>query len=241
MGARGAPAYALSLTAGHASTRVAAAVIRRYASGCRVLELHINRAVTDRAIGENHMEIKRLGAIVGVLTVAAFASGTTSAAASTATDTITGGTLAFVSTPADVGFSAVTLDGLNHTATGGLSGLDINDPTGSDLGWHVEMSGTSWGGFTGANLADTSVTATGASNAGCDAQSTCVVASNGVSYTSLTVPLGASPTPVTVYNAASNTGEGRQTIGLQFALNVPATTHPGAYASTWTVTLASAP
>lgn len=186
------------------------------------------------------MKIKRIAAGAAVLAVAALATNIVPASASTAAEQINGGSLAFVSTPPNITFSATTLNGTNQTASGTML-LDVNDPTGSNAGWNITLSGTSWAGPTGANLSNTSATVTGAVNNGCDASSTCTLATNSVSYAALTVPLGSSPTPAKIYNAAVNTGEGEQNMTLSYNLAVPANTTAGAYTSTWTVTLASAP
>lgn len=187
------------------------------------------------------MHLKRLSnlgaAAAATLCVVAAA---TPVFASTASEAVTGGTLSFVSAPGNVSFSGVTLDGLDHTATASLA-LDVSDPTGSNLGWNVSLSGTSWAGPTGGNLSDTSTTVTSATAGTCDTNSTCTPAQNSVSYTSLTVPLGSAPTPVEIYNAAANSGEGNQSFTTSFALAVPASTTAGSYSSTWTVSLNSAP
>jgi len=55
------------------------------------------------------------------------------AGAATATATLTAGSLAFVSAPPNVSFTA-TLNGLNQTVTA-QQNLDVSDATGSGAGW----------------------------------------------------------------------------------------------------------
>jgi len=160
------------------------------------------------------------------------------AGAATATATVTGGSLAFVSSPPNVTFSA-TLNGLNQTVTANQA-LDVSDATGSGAGWSISATSTTF--TTGSvTLSTTSTSITSTPTVACDSGATCVTATNGVSYP-YTLPAAASaPTATKMFNAAVNTGEGNQTVSVTWSLAVPATAAPGTYTSTWTISLASGP
>lgn len=163
------------------------------------------------------------------------------AGATTATATITGGSLAFVSAPPNVTFNA-TLNGLNQTVTASQA-LDVSDATGSGAGWDITATSTTFstGGGTPILLSTTSTTITSTPTVACDAGSTCVTATNGVSYPYTLPAAGTAPTATKMFNAAANTGEGNQTVSVTWSLAVPATAQPGTYTSTWTISLASGP
>jgi len=162
----------------------------------------------------------------------------TLAGAATATATITGGSLAFVSAPPNVSFSD-TLDGTNQTVTA-TEALDVSDATGSNAGWSITATSTTFTTGT-VTLATTATSATSTPTHACDAGSSCTLATNGVAYP-YTLPAAASaPTATKVYNAAANTGEGNETVTVTWSLAVPATTAPGTYTSTWTLSLVSGP
>ena len=161
------------------------------------------------------------------------------AGATTATATITAGTLAFVSAPPNVSFTA-TLNGLNQTVTA-TQALDVSDATGSGAGWNLTATSTTFATGGGPTLATTSTTVQSGPTRACDSGSTCTLATNSVTYP-YTLPAGASaPTATKVFNAAANSGEGNQTVTVTWSLAVPATAVPGTYTSTWTISLASGP
>jgi len=160
------------------------------------------------------------------------------AGAATATATITGGSLAFVSAPPNVSFTD-TLNGTNQTVTA-TQALDVSDGTGSGAGWSLSATSTAF--TTGSvSLATSSTTITSAPTRACDSGSSCTLATNSVSYP-YTLPAAASaPTATKMFNAAANTGEGNQTVTATWSLAIPAATTPGTYTSTWTISLASGP
>ena len=165
----------------------------------------------------------------------------TSAGAATATATVTAGSLAFVSAPPNVTFNA-TLTGANQTVTASQA-LDVSDATGSGAGWSISATSTTFstGGGSPILLSTTSTTIASTPGTACDSGSTCVAATNSVSYP-YTLPAAASaPTATKMFNAAVNTGEGNQTVSVTWSLAVPATAQPGTYTSTWTISLASGP
>src|SRR5713226_4344885 len=67
---------------------------------------------------------------------------TASADATTATATLSAGSLAFVSAPPAVSFSA-TLNGLDQTPTT-TQALDVGDATGSGTGWDITATSTTF-------------------------------------------------------------------------------------------------
>jgi putative surface cell wall-binding protein len=160
------------------------------------------------------------------------------AVAATATATVKGGTLGFVSAPANTGFN-VSLTG-NDAVTTATQTFDVGDATGSGSGWNITATSTT---FTAGSrsLSPTSVTVPAVPTVACDSGASCTVATNGVNYP-YTLPAGATaPTATKIFNAAANTGLGNQTVTLVLTLAVPANTFAGNYSSTWTYTLVSGP
>ncbi|MBO9534848.1 MAG: WxL domain-containing protein [Solirubrobacteraceae bacterium] len=168
-----------------------------------------------------------------------FAAGTASAATGTAT--VTGGTLSFInSTPANVTFPGVTLNGSDQTVAQ-TQALDISDGTGSAAGWNVTATSTLF--TSGANtLPAGSTTLASTPSVACDPSVSCTVASpTGMTYP-YTLPSAAVAPPATkMYNAAAATGLGAQTVTPNWQLTVPASAIPGTYTSTWTFSLVSGP
>jgi len=176
-------------------------------------------------------------------------TGVVPVAASTASATVSAGTLAFVSIPGNVTFPATTLNGTNQTKTATL-GLDVSDATGSGTGWNITATSTTFtGGCTGtgctAPTLPTSATTVGtAPTVACDTGVTCTVATNAITYP-YTLPAGATaPVATKAYNAGANTGMGNQTVTPTFSLAIPANQLIGnasAFTSTWTISLVSGP
>ena len=160
------------------------------------------------------------------------------AVAATATATLTGGTLGFVSAPANPGFN-VSLTGKDAVAAATQT-FDVSDATGSGAGWNITATTTTF--TAGSNsLSPTSVTVQAVPTLACDSGASCTAATNGVSYP-YTLPAGPSaPTATKIFSAAANTGLGNQTVTLVFQLAIPANAFSGNYSSTWTYTLVSGP
>jgi len=180
-----------------------------------------------------------VGAVALAVAFGAFTA--TPASAATATATFTAGSLAFVSAPPNVSFSD-TLNGANQTATA-TQAIDVSDATGSGAGWSITATSTTFstGGGTPVTLATNSTTVQTGPTRACDAGSTCVLATNSVSYP-YSLPAGSSaPTATKVFNAAVNTGEANQTVTVTWSLAIPSTAQPGTYSSTWTLSLVSGP
>ena len=155
----------------------------------------------------------------------------------TATTTITGGTLTeAVSTTPTV---TATLNGTDQTPT---YSLDIagDDNTGSGTGWNLTVTSTQF--TTGAPLHTLSATAsslTGVTSV-C-AQGTCTDPTNATTYP-VTVPAGATPPAgVKFFDAAANTGMGDFTITPSIGITIPANTYAGIYTSTVTLSIVSGP
>jgi hypothetical protein len=164
-----------------------------------------------------------------------------SAVAATATATLSAGSLAFVSTPPNVSFSA-TLNGTDQTVTSAQA-LDVGDATGSGAGWNLTATSTTFttGGGSPHTLS-TSATTVGASpTVACDTGVTCVLATNSVSYPYTLPAASTAPVATKLFNAAANTGMGNQTVTPSWKLAVPASTLAGTYTSTWTISLVSGP
>ncbi len=152
-----------------------------------------------------------------------------------ASQSITAGTLSFVSSPANVTFSSITLNGFNQTSTASQL-LDIGDNTGSGSGWHVTLSNTLF--TSGANqLASSDFTVPSSPSTTCDTGSTCSTANFGT-WSTYVLP-GATGTKL--LSAAANSGLGNQTVSLGWQASIPSSALAGTYTSTWTVSLVSGP
>ena len=163
----------------------------------------------------------------------------TPAQAATATATFTAGSLAFVSAPPNVTFND-TLNGTNQTVTA-LQNLDVSDATGSGAGWSITATSTTFATGGGPTLATNATTVQSAPTKACDSGSTCTLATDSVSYPYSLPAAASAPTATKMFNAAVNTGEGNETVAVTWTLAIPATTTPGTYTSTWTISLNSGP
>jgi hypothetical protein len=174
----------------------------------------------------------------------------------TGTLTVTAGTLTLTS-PASLTWAA-TLNGLDQSVVDVISGdqqYTVDDATGSGAGWHVTTSATT---FTNGShtLPDTgtfvttgsvtSIAATTAPTATCAA--TCTLPTDSTTYPVAITTAASSPTPVTIYDTAAATGLGQVLIGgsahtdpVGWWVKVPANASAGAYTSTITMTVVSAP
>lgn len=185
--------------------------------------------------------ISNIGAALAVLG-AAVVVGAPTAGAATATATLTAGSLAFVTTPPNVTFSA-TLDGTDKNVNASQA-LDISDGTGSGAGWNVTATSTTFstGGGTPKLLPTTATTVQSAPSVACDSGVTCTTATlSGLTYPYTLPAAGTAPTATKLFNAAANSGMGNQTVTPTWRLTVPGNATAGTYTSTWTLSLVSAP
>jgi len=182
---------------------------------------------------------KKLGAgiaVVGSLLLIAAPAGATTASA-----TLTAGSLGFASTPGNVTFPSVALNGQNRTVNAAQP-LDIADATGSGAGWNVTATSTLFasGSYTLPAGATTITSAPGA--ASCDSGVTCTpAASNNVAYPYSLPAAGTAPTATKLFTAGVGTGMGDQTLNPNWTLAIPANAYAGNYQSTWTLSLVSGP
>lgn len=203
-------------------------------------------------------------AVAGVTPAGAAACSTTPlAAGSSCTDTgtltLSGGTLTMTTTTS-LSWAA-TLAGTTTYAVDSVAadqGFQVDDNTGSGAGWKVTVSATTF--TTGSNsLADsgtfsldgstTTSTSTTAPTAACVTTGACTVPTeSAVSYPVAITTAAASPTAVTIYNAAAGSGLGDIAIGGSGATNpigwwltIPPTAKAGTYTSTVTLSIASGP
>lgn len=181
--------------------------------------------------------------VMGLLTAGVLgASGLTAlampAGATTATATVTAGSLAFVSAPPAVSFSA-TLNGTDQTITA-KQAIDVGDATGSGAGWNITATSTTF--TSGVNsLSNTATTVTAAPTDACDSGSTCTLSINTITYP-YTLPAGTvAPLATKLFDASLLTGMGNQTVTPTWRLAIPANASPGTYTSTWTLSLVSGP
>lgn len=174
---------------------------------------------------------------IGAITAVVLLWAGVNAAATPATATLSGGTLAMTA-PASVSFTG-TLTGADQTI-GASQVVTVTDSTGTGAGWNVTLTTTTFTAAGGVTLPDNSITDTGA-NGACSGGVTCTLASNTVVYP-VTVPSGsAAPTAVKIGNAAANTGMGGQDWTHNMSLALGASAKAGSYTSTWTYSLVSAP
>lgn len=145
-------------------------------------------------------------------------------------------------------------DGSSNGASASDLLLTTDDATGSNAGWHITASATTFTDGTSDTLPDAGAMAftgsTGAESdatrpsAACDTGATCTVPTD----TTITypVPMDTAPTdPYTVYSADASTGEGQAVIGgstsVGWWVNVPANTTAGTYTSVITVAIVTGP
>lgn len=209
-------------TVGASARTLRSRLLRRRAGGVRNRQLLARRAVA-----------MAVAAAIGAAVIPAVSE------ASTASVTLTAGSLAFVSAPPNVTFPGATLTGLNLSVTAPQA-IDISDATGSASGWDVTATSTTFtsGGNT---LPTTATTIASAPTDACDTNSTCTLATNAIGYPYSLPAATTAPTATKLFNAAATTGAGNQTITPTWSLAIPAGSHAGAYSSTWTLTLASGP
>ena len=189
------------------------------------------------------MPTSLLRTVTAVTAVAAIASaaldaGAARAATTTATGTITAGTLT-VSTSATPTFGAA-LDGTDKTPTYTLP-MTVNDATGSGAGWKVTLTSTQFAtsGGTTHSLATTASKVTGVTSS-C-AAGTCTAPSNTTGYPFVVPADTSAPTAVSLFNSAADTGMGQFTVTPTVAVSVPANTYAGTYTSTLTLAAVSGP
>jgi hypothetical protein len=198
---------------------------------------------------DNKFMSKRLSSILrpsAALAVVAAASlgAAAPAGATTASEQVNAGSLAFInSSPANITFPATTLNGANQTVSQSQV-FDVSDATGTAAGWDIQATSTTF--TAGAHtLPTTATTVASTPTDACDASSTCTLATNAISYP-YTMPAAATaPTATKLFNAATSTGMGNQTVTPTWTLAVPSSAWAGGagtpYTSTWTLTLVSGP
>lgn len=175
-------------------------------------------------------------AVLGSLLLIAAPAGATTASA-----TLTAGSLGFASTPGNVTFPSVALNGQNKTVNAS-QGLDIADATGSGAGWNVTATSTLFTSGSYALPAGAATITSAPAAATCDSGVTCTPAgSNSVSYP-YSLPAGSTaPTATKLFTAGLGTGMGDQTLSPTWTLAIPGNAYAGNYQSTWTLSLVSGP
>lgn len=189
-----------------------------------------------KGVGRNedsHMLPAVAAAFIGALLVAS------PALATTASETLTAGSLGFASMPGNVTFPSTALNGQNKTVTESQP-LDIAEATGSGAGWNITATSTVF--ISGSNSLPTGATtvATAPAAPACDNSVICTVAgSNTVPYP-YSLPAGATaPTATKLFSASAGTGLGDQTLTPTWTLAIPGNAYAGNYTSTWTLSLVS--
>ena len=153
---------------------------------------------------------------------------------------------------------AVTLNGSSQSVFDNVATdqqLALSDSTGSGAGWHITVSATTFtngthtfsnGGTFVFTSSLNSPLATSAPTATC--LTSCVLATDTTTYRATIATAGTSLPAVNVYGTAPGSGLGPITIGghsmaapIGRWVNVPATARSGAYTSTVTMTVVTAP
>ena len=176
------------------------------------------------------------GIALGALTVLIMPG---AAFASAGTATFTAGDLT-MNAPATVAFTA-TLSGIDQAVNAHQS-IDVLDNTGSGAGWNVTLTSTTFtqGSFT---LPTDAVSKLAGAIGGCDTTVSCTLADNVSGAGVVAIPSApvTAPTAVKILNASVDTGLGGQSWDNTMQLAVPANARAGAYTSTWTYSVVSAP
>lgn len=175
-----------------------------------------------------------------VVAALALGSAPAHAADATATQQISAGSLAFLnSTPGDVTFPPVALDGTDRQNPA-TQVFNIGDARGSAAGWSLSATSTT---FTSGSdtLPTDATTITSFTGLACDGGSSCTPASNAITPP-YALPAGApAPTATKMFNAQAGSGMGNQSFTANWRLSIPAATPAGTYTSTWTFTLGTTP
>lgn len=159
--------------------------------------------------------------------------------ATSATATLSAGTLGFInSTPGAVSFSG-TLTGADQTLSA-TQPFDVSDATGSAAGWNITATSTTF--TTGSHTLPTSATTvTSAPTDVCDSGATCTLGTNSTTYPYTLPAASSAPTATKLVDMAAGGGMGDQTVTPTWKLSVLANTYAGTYTSTWTLSLVSGP
>jgi hypothetical protein len=131
------------------------------------------------------------------------------------------------------------LDGLDHNGITATSNVDVNDATGTGLGWNLTLSGAVL--TSGGHTLGQPTTAAAATFSACDAGSTCTLPTSNVGVGTVTYPFTVGTSAAKFYSATATTGLGRMTGTNTWAINVPANSFAGTYNGAWVYSIVSAP
>jgi hypothetical protein len=161
--------------------------------------------------------------------------------ATSASETLTAGTLGFATTPGSVTFPATALNGQDKTVTASQP-LDIADATGSGAGWNVTATSTLFKSGTYTLPAGATTITSSPGTPTCDTGVTCTVGgTTSVAYPYSLPAAASAPTATKMFNAPAGTGMGDQSISPTWTLAIPGNAYAGSYTSTWTLSLVSGP
>lgn len=146
-----------------------------------------------------------------------------------------------MTTPTALGFTGV-LTGVDQVVTASQA-LDIVDARGSGAGWNVTLTSTQFVTATvPVKALPLNASSDSAASGVCDTAVTCTLADSTLVTYPVVVPAGTiAPTAVKIETAAVDSGLGGQTWTHVMHLALAGNTKVGAYASTWTYSLVSAP
>jgi hypothetical protein len=190
----------------------------------------------------NHKLIAWMAVAIGAISLSGPVS---SAGAAVASEQVNAGALSFISgTPGDIAFPPVSLNGSDQIASQ-TQGFDVSDATGSNSGWAITATSTTFTAAGTHTLSNTATTIQAPPTRACDGSSTCTLATNAISYPYVIPAAPVAPVATKMFNAAVSTGMGNQTVTPTWNLSIPSTTWAGGsaqpYTSTWTFTLVSGP
>ena len=187
----------------------------------------------------NRFLTRRVGSLAALAAMLGVSLGSAGPAqATSATATLSAGSLAFLSAPPNVAFSA-TLTGQDQAPTT-TQALDVGDASGSGAGWNITATSTT---FTAGShtLPDTATSIPSTPTVACDSGVSCTTAATNVSYPYSLPAATSAPTATKFFNATANSGMANQTVTPTWKLAVPAGAFAGNYSSTWTLSLVSGP
>ncbi|MEH3053770.1 MAG: WxL domain-containing protein [Patulibacter minatonensis] len=141
--------------------------------------------------------------------------------------------------PTTVAFPATTLNGSDRTVTASAT-FTVADMTDTAAGWNLSATSTAFKNAGGQSLGNAATTITGLNvTAG---SPNCGMPATSSATLPMTLPAGAvAPAAAKIYSSDAGTGLGAANLQYSFALALPGNIRTGAYASTWTFTLAAGP
>jgi hypothetical protein len=156
---------------------------------------------------------------------------------------VTGGAMAITSLSASTAAFNVTINGSDQTPTVDVT-VHLKDDRGTGAGWKLQVAATTFttGGGTPKTFANSGTFSISDRANGVDGAGTYTDPSNSVSSPPIAVTTAATtPSAVSVFNAALDSGMGHFTVTPSMQVAIPANAFAGTYTSTITYTIATGP